>query len=370
MNSVASSAPFDRHGPVREGVSRTSRLDAESSLDEQPQLAEVDPGNIASWLTDVERDAASMVAQFRPFRASARRVRRSEDLERILDSDAEEKLGELDMLFTGGKFALATLMKEARHRFRDGSDLMLALRELRRRRYVDGGEVDGVEQAIEALVDSGEGRQIKAGINVALKAKVFGARMRIDPSMLRELYRQFLDFDGPCLVIYQDWIDRFGVTNRKRILDYVGVALMCDMQSLDPSCNCAAEFGPLIDTLSWTRMLSSADDVFVGRILEDALMRECKFTEACALATLLGGLQRPFAMTEVMLGALGDVLRPLSAGRRSQLLQFVLRGFASVPIPLFGDGEGRTVILTAIEAMIGRMYRRERQQARLCENAP
>lgn len=304
-----------------------------------------------------------MVAQFGRFRMSERRARRSEDLGRILDSDAEEKLDELDRLFKGGRFELATFMRGARERFQDSSDLVLALRELRRRRGSDGSEVDGIERAMEVLLNSGEEREIKAGINAALKAQVFGARMQLDPRKLRELYRQFLAFDGPCLLVYEDWIERFGAENRKRILEYIGVALTCDMQSLDPSYSCAAEFGPLIGTLNQTRMLSSADDIFVGQLLADALVRDCKLTEERALATMLGGLQRPFAIAEVMLDVLGDVFQPLALERRSQLLQLILRGFARVPTVLFVDVESRAATIGALEAMIGRVYWRERRQA-------
>ncbi|MGY4730895.1 type III secretion system gatekeeper subunit SctW [Burkholderia pyrrocinia] len=366
MSTIIGGGSIGRRGFSFDGGGSASRLDAEPSLDEQQQAGEVEVGNVQAQLAEVEDDAGDMMAQFGRFRASDRKARRSDDFERILDSDAEEKLDDLDALFKdgkGGKSDLSTLMSEARQRFQDSSDLMLAFRELRRKRRLEGEDVDTVERAMEDLLNSGEEKQVKAGINAALKAKVFGARMQLDPRKLRHLYRQFLEFEGSYLIVYEDWIEQFGAKKRKRILEYVRSALTYDMQSLDPSCRCAAEFGPLLGTLNQARILSSADELFVGRILDDALAHDCGMTEDRVLAMMLGGLQRPLEIAAVLLEAVGDVLKPLAAARRSQLLQLVLRSFTSVPITLFGEPTARHVLVEAIEEMIGTVYARERRQA-------
>ncbi|AIP66389.1 SctW family type III secretion system gatekeeper subunit BsaP [Burkholderia thailandensis] len=369
MSSIIGGASAARRGFSIDGTgSAANRLDAEPSLDDAPQTGAAGAADVQAQLAGVDEEAANAAAQFGRFRASERKGRRSDDLERILDTDADEKLDELAALLGGrasrGRVDLATLLRDARERFRDESDLLLALRELRRRRRLDGESVDVVERAIDELLAGDGNKRIKAGINAALKAKVFGARMQLDPCRLRELYRQFLEFDGSHLVVYEDWIEQFGASRRKRILDYVSAALSYDMQSHDPSCGCAAEFGPLLGTLHRARMLASADELFVGRLLDDALARDCGLTEERALATMLGGLQRPFSVADVLLRALGDLLEPLSAARRSQLLQLALRAFAGVPIALYGDADARRAALGAIEALIGATYARERRLAR------
>ncbi|MBD2941968.1 SctW family type III secretion system gatekeeper subunit BsaP [Burkholderia pseudomallei] len=369
MSSIIGGASAARRGFSIDGTgSAANRLDAEPSLDDAPQTGAAGAVDVQAQLAGVDEEAANAAAQFGRFRASERKGRRSDELERILDTDADEKLDELAALLGGraarGRADLATLLRDARERFRDESDLLLALRELRRRRRLDGESVDALERAIDELLAGDGAKRIKAGINAALKAKVFGARMQLDARRLRELYRQFLEFDGSHLVIYEDWIEQFGASRRKRILDYVSAALSYDMQSHDPSCGCAAEFGPLLGTLHRARMLASADEQFVGRLLDDALARDCGLTEARALATMLGGLQRPFSVADVLLGTLGDLLEPLAPARRSQLLQLALRAFAGVPIALYGDADARRAALGALEELIGATYARERRQAR------
>jgi type III secretion system TyeA family effector delivery regulator len=242
-------------------------------------------------------------------------------------------------------------------------DLMLALRELKRRKRVDGEPVDVVERAMDELLNTGDAKHIKAGINAALKAKVFGKRMQLDPAKLRQLYRQFLDFQGDHVLVYEDWIDQFGAGKRKRIMDYVGAALTYDMQSLDPSCGCAVEFGPLLGTLNNVRILSSADDVFVGRMLDDELAAGCDLSEERVLKVMLGGLQRPLSIAEIVTEQLGARLQFLPARKRSELMQLVLRGFASVPIALYSEAEERHALIATIQAMIGMLYAEERRRA-------
>ncbi|KWK77693.1 type III secretion system gatekeeper subunit SctW [Burkholderia ubonensis] len=368
MSTIVGGASYSRRGMSVDGDAPSSRLDAEPSLDQQPNIGANEAAEVQMQVAEAEDDAADILAQFGRFRASERRTRRSDDFERILDSDADEKLGDLEgrLAADGGrsvKLTVATLLREARERFSDGSDMLLALRELRRRRRLNGEHVEILEQAMEELLNGDEGKRVKAGVNAALKAKAFGARMQLDPRRLRDLYRQFLEFEGSYLVVYQDWIDQFGARKRKRILDYVRAALTYDMHSLDPSCRCAAEFGPLISTLNQARALSSADELFIGRMLKNDLACDCGITEDCALAMMLGGLQRPFAITEVLMDAMGDVLRMLADERRSQLLQLTLRAFAAIPTTLYGETEARDVVVTTVEDLIGVTFRRERQQA-------
>ncbi len=256
---------------------------------------------------------------------------------------------------------LPTLMREARRRFHDDSDLFLAFRELRRRRTLGGANVDVVEKALDEMTHGGDPKRIKAGVNAALSAKVFGRRMRVDPARLRQLYRQLLDSGSCFLRIYEEWIVQFGACQRKRIIEYVSAALSCDMQSLDPSYACVAEFGPLITTISNVRMLSSADVLFLGKLLTGALCGE-RITEECALRLMLGGLQRPFEIERLLLDALGPLLARLNPTSRSLLLQRALRGFACIPNGLYPEVEARNALISIVKAMNAELYRRERSR--------
>jgi type III secretion system YopN/LcrE/InvE/MxiC family regulator len=363
MSTIIGGTSLAHLAVPREARDSGARLDAEPSLDGQQQVVEAEAVNVQAQMAEVEDDAGSMMAQFGRFRASDRKARRSEDFERILDSDADEKIDDLVKQFKGGKGDLATLMREARQRFRDASDLMLALRELKRRKRLEGEPVDVVEKAMEELLQSDDAKQIKAGINSALKAKVFGKGMQLDPARLRQLYRQFLEFEGSHVLVYEDWIDQFGAPKRRRIMDYVGAALTYDMQSLDPSCGCPLEFGPLLGTLNNVRILSSADAVFVGRMLADELAAGCDLSEESVLKVMLGGLQRPLAIAEIVVEQLGARFRVLPARERSELMQLVLRSFVSVPIALFNEADERHALVATVQAMIGMLYTDERRRA-------
>nr|WP_269764954.1 type III secretion system gatekeeper subunit SctW [Burkholderia ubonensis] len=368
MSMVSGPTSAARLTSIRDQSERGARLDAEPSLDADTQV-QTQPVDIQAQMAEVEDDAGSMLAQFGRFRASSRSSRRSEDLERILDTDADEKTDELHTLLKDGKPKAPELLREGRQRFRDESDLMLALRELRRRKKLDGEPVDVVEKAMDELLTQGDGKQIKAGINAALKAKVFGKRMQLDPGRLRQLYRQFLVFEGSHLMVYEDWIEQFGSPKRKRIIDYVGAALTYDMQSLDPSCSCAAEFGPLLGTLGNVRLLSSADEVFVGRILDDDLAAAFQLDEDSVLQLMLGALQRPLAIGEVITERIGAVLRVLPSAQRCELMQLVLRAFVNVPITLYGEPDERHALIATIQNMMSLLYADERRRARMTRHS-
>lgn len=363
MNAIVGGLRSGQNWKSEENGNASDRLDSDPLITGGPELADAAAVDVQAEFAQAEDDASVMFAQFGRFRGTERRASRSEDLERILESDADEKMDELASRFKGQKPDRATLLSDARQRFGDGSDLMLALRELRRRKRLDAENVDEIEAALEELLNSEEKKRIKAGANAALKARMFGARMERDPRQLRDLYRQFVEFEGAYLTVYEYWIEQFGADKRKSILEYIGSALSYDMQSLEPSCDCSADFGPLLDTLQNVRTLSSADDLFVKRIVDDTLRDDCQLTEAMTLKVMLDGLQRPFDIGEVLLEILGERFSVLPAARTSELLQLLLWGFSSVPISLFEEENARPALMEAIQEMIGTVYKKERRVA-------
>ncbi|MGF6265259.1 type III secretion system YopN/LcrE/InvE/MxiC family regulator [Paraburkholderia youngii] len=340
-----------------------SRFETELLRDAGSEGVTMTPApEIHAEMAEVRDNAGDMMAQFGRLRVYDRKARRSEDFERILDSDIEEKLGDLVQMLRGSKVSAATLIREARGRFRDDSDLLLVFRELRRRQTLGGDNVDIVDKVLDDIVRGANQKQIKAGINVALKAKVFSNGMELDPAQLRNVYRQFLDFQDSYLVVYEDWIEQFGVRRRKRIMEYVSAALACDMQSLHPSYGRGAEFGPLIATLHNVRMLSSADELFVDKIIDDAHSSDRLVTEECALQLMLDGLKHPLEIEGVLLNALNPVIVRLDPISRSRLMQVVLRGFASLPIGLYSEVGARHALISIMQAMNERLYRSERRR--------
>ncbi|MGQ7883778.1 SctW family type III secretion system gatekeeper subunit BsaP, partial [Burkholderia pseudomallei] len=96
MSSIIGGASAARRGFSIDGTgSAANRLDAEPSLDDAPQTGAAGAADVQAQLAGVDEEAANAAAQFGRFRASERKGRRSDELERILDTDADEKLDEL-----------------------------------------------------------------------------------------------------------------------------------------------------------------------------------------------------------------------------------------------------------------------------------
>ncbi|WP_407973168.1 type III secretion system gatekeeper subunit SctW (plasmid) [Burkholderia pyrrocinia] len=347
----------------------STRLDRDASLDEGPdeQAALINLATQAQ-LMGADDDAAALLAEFGRFRPADRRTNRSDDFERMLDPEAGEKLddlaGVLKRLSVSGTRNVTVLLRDVMQRFPDPSDALLALRELRRRRTLDNEPVDFIDQAIDEWMQGHQARSIKAGVNVALKARAFGAQLRLDPRQLRQLYRQFLELEESYRMVYEYWIEEFGAARRKRILAFIAAALKYDMQSLDPSCGCAAEFGPLLTTTRHLRVLSSADAIFVGRLLDKVPEEAQLVSEELAVRVMLAGLQRPYALETVLAELLGPVLRVLPHTRRLEMMQRVSRAFGTIPVSIFDDLEERQAVIDTLRELMDSLYADEQAHIR------
>ncbi|EDT05166.1 type III secretion regulator YopN/LcrE/InvE/MxiC [Burkholderia ambifaria IOP40-10] len=347
----------------------STRLDRDASLDEAPdEQAELVNLAMQAQLMGADDDAAALLAEFGRFRPADRRTHRSDDLERMLDPEAGEKLddlaGALKRLSVSDTRNVAALLREVLQRFPDPSDALLALRELRRRRALDNESVEFIDQAIDEWMQGNQARPIKAGVNVALKARAFGAQLRLDPRQLRQLYRQFLELEESYRMVYEYWIEEFGAARRKRILAFIAAALKYDMQSLDPSCGCAAEFGPLLTMTRQLRVLSSADAIFVGRLLEKVPQDAQLVSEEQAVRLMLAGLQRPYALETVLAEWLGPVLRVLPPARRIDVMQRVSRAFGTLPVSIYDDLEERQAVIDTLRELMDALHADEQAHIR------
>ncbi|KVN98513.1 hypothetical protein WJ69_34215 [Burkholderia ubonensis] len=318
-------------------------------------------GNIQAQITDAQEDMSEVMAQFARRLGRRGSARRSDDAERILEPEAEEKLDELGRLIEFSQPNAQQLLGDARRRFGDVSDLMLALRELRRRRRLEGEPVDIVDDAIEELARAADPKLMKAGINVALKAKVFGKRMRLEPARLRQLYRQFLLFEGTYLMIYESWVEEYGLKRRRRILDFMQAALTYDMHSLDPSCTGAEEFGPLLSLLGRARTLNSADEQFLDRLVQSKLRVSAELTEALGITILLSALRSSANVAVMLEQLLAPELTALAPKEQSRIVQSVLRAAIALPLTVFDAAEDRYRLIDAIKAMADAPFEAERR---------
>ncbi|WP_303048485.1 HrpJ domain-containing protein, partial [Burkholderia pseudomallei] len=125
------------------------------SLDDVPPPPAARAADAQAQLAADGGAAAFAAAPIGRCRASARKARRVDELERIVDADLDEQIVALAALLGGraarGRADVATLLREARERFRDMLDLLRAPRAPRRRRRLAAEFVDALERAIDEL---------------------------------------------------------------------------------------------------------------------------------------------------------------------------------------------------------------------------
>jgi type III secretion system YopN/LcrE/InvE/MxiC family regulator len=187
------------------------------------------------------------------------------DHEHILADDAGALLDDIERASTQlPPDASEALLELMRQHFVDPSDVLMALRTLRKRFSLEG-YAEALEQAEQLLARQVPRRTLLSGANAALSARSHAPTSGLHATELRALYRGFVDVCPDALDIYSDWIETFDATRRALLITFIRDALVADMDAADPSCT-QAEFAPLAQALRALMGLRSADQVFVARL--------------------------------------------------------------------------------------------------------
>ncbi|MCW8276870.1 type III secretion system gatekeeper subunit SctW [Pseudomonas sp. PCH199] len=328
------------------GRAAQARLNTEKAAEHpQPQAdAEIDLDDsgtaaAAQRIVQISDEMSAALAQFRGRRLfELRSDALTDTFERVLEDDTVPKARQVLNLARLTDKPVAWLLEMARSLFPDDSDLALVLRELLRRRKLETATRQRLETLLQTVVAQGSPKRMNAGINSALKARMFGASMAMRAGLLRETYRDFLESDEGPLDCYQDWIALYGPPQRMSVLAFIEAALLTDISAQDPSCS-RAEFGQLLGRLIDLKHLRSADELFIGSLLGDALICRHNPHEPDWLVFLLGLLAYPDELDQLLLGALGERVLLSAHRERSTVLQKVRRLSLQLPTPLFADEE-------------------------------
>ncbi len=148
--------------------------------------------------------------------------------------------------------------------FPDPSDLAMALAELRRSDGLTPEDLEKIDLAYQALIDTEGKQKILAGVNASASALAFGDRLSLSPADLRQAYRILVMTQLREHVMYRYLIESFGFANRHDVVDYLEVAMACDLRAVNPSCS-NEEFSQLWHILYQIRLLRAADLIFVGK---------------------------------------------------------------------------------------------------------
>ncbi|WP_160105147.1 type III secretion system gatekeeper subunit SctW [Pseudomonas izuensis] len=328
------------------GRAAQARLNAEKAAEHpQPQAdADIDlddSGTAAAVgrFVQISDEMSAALAQFRGRRHfELKSDTLADNFERVLDDDTVPKARQILNLARLTDKPVTWLLQMVRHLFPDDSDLALVLRELLRRKKMEAATRQRLETLLQTVVAQGSPKRMNAGINAALKARMFGKSMAVRAALLRETYRDFLESDEGPIDCYQDWIALYGPPQRMNVLVFIEAALLTDISAQDPSCS-RAEFGHLLARVNDLKRLRSADDLFIGSLLGDALICRHNPHEPDWLVFLLGVLAYPDELDQLLLGALGERVLLSPHRERSTALQTLRRLSLQLPTPLFADEE-------------------------------
>ncbi|MGL5345481.1 MAG: type III secretion system gatekeeper subunit SctW [Plesiomonas sp.] len=287
----------------------------------------------------------------------------AESFERVLDEDVLPKVQQILNIVKAHGARAETLLQQLRSLFPDDSDLVLVLRALLRRRQLDEVVRKRLQALLKQVEDSSEPRQLKAGINCALKARLFGKAMSLSPGLLRASYRAFLTSEDHEVDLYADWIGSYGYERRALVLDFIEGSLIADTDSMDASCS-RLEFGNLLGRLSQLKLLRSADSLFVGTLLASPLVCGFNSHEESWLLLLLSILRYPQELDQLLAETVGESVL-LSVHRdRSALLFSLYKTCKSLPLALFIDESWFDLVLEALREMAGIAYQHELSEGR------
>ncbi|VVP32300.1 hypothetical protein PS865_04425 [Pseudomonas fluorescens] len=282
----------------------------------------------------------------------------SESFERVLEEDVIPRARHIIAIASEGNHSLEWLLQQARGLFPDDSDLVLVLRELLLRRGMAEATRERLQMMLQKVLEQAPAKRLKAGINVALKARMFGKALKMRAALMRDTYRSFLESEAGAAQSYEDWITLYGYQHRGSVLEFIETALLTDIDALDPSCS-REEFGQLLKKLGDLKRLRSADAAFIQRLLRNELIVRHNDREPDWLVFLLGLLQYPDELQQMLMEVFGERLLLVEHRERGQLLQILRLMCLALPAELFFDDEALQRLAQQFTELSDRVYAHE-----------
>lgn len=283
-------------------------------------------------------------------------------LDYILDEESPQKLQNLIGVLRNDKLlTVKQLLEFARSLFADPSDLYAALRGLLRNTKLSSRELKLLEEALESL-ESEEAenvRAMRAGLNIALKARMFGKKMDTDPGRLRDTYRKFLQGEGAALDNYEDWVADYGAGKRRIIADFMENALVTDIDANDPSCS-VPEFGYLLGHLTQIKNIRSSDFIFIEKIKRSNSLISMNNSEEEWLYFFFCILRNPESLFTLLKETGGTAFDAANATKKVELIQTLYRCCKMFPCEIFTDNGSRDELMTYFLEILNEGHNRER----------
>ena len=326
--------------PLRMQMSRPHQSsEPQSKVAAAPDDDATPAASVQRFVEDSDEMAAALRSQFRRRGDFGSKFEGfAESFERVLDEDVIPKARQIQSLAKLAERSIEWMLAQARGLFPDDSDLVLVLRELLREKVMAEATRQRLETLLQQVIVQSPPKRLKAGINSALKAKMFGKALALRAALLRDTYRSFLEFEGGPAESYEDWIAIYGYRHRGSVLEFIEAALLTDIDAHDPSCS-RDEFGQLLGKLGGIKRLRSVDVVFIrGGLAQEQVCRH-NASEPDWLVFMLGLLQFPDELDHLLSGLLGERLLLIAHHERAQLLQLLRLSCLALPQDLFGDDQ-------------------------------
>ncbi|MEA9389622.1 type III secretion system gatekeeper subunit SctW [Acerihabitans sp. TG2] len=283
----------------------------------------------------------------------------SSEFQRVLEDDGSAKAKALLKVSANDNMSLALLLNQARSLFPDDSDLVMVLRELLRQRNLNEKLKTLLKAVLKDVEDNSNPRDVKAGINCGIKARLFGQKhLDLKPILLRASYRRFLENEQDGMEEYQDWIACYGYLLRSVVLDFIEAALLADIDSQDPSCSCI-EFGGLIGKLGQLKLLRSGDSLFTKKLVSLDVIDHIGIAEPDWLIMYFSLLAQPQAIGEHLNVLLGETFLLFSHHERAKIIQVIYRSCKLLPHELFDNVESVHELLYELERLLAITYQQE-----------
>lgn len=349
---------------------RTSQAERQDALADGDGVLQVvddeSPAALLQRFSNATDEMSAAMAQFRSRRDYEKKSGAAGEgsFDQVLDEEVQPKFDKLVKILKGAEGSnIENLLRHARSLFPDESDLVLVLREMLRRRDLDEVVRKRLKKLLSQVEKEADPKRLKAGINVALKARLFGKTLMMSPAIMRESYRGFLASDEHEIDLYQEWISTYGLEKRGIVVNFMEDAVLADIDSADPSCS-YIEFGYLLGRLGQVKIIRSCDVLFVQKMLSDNFIREFNHDEAAWLCFMFDILQNPYKLGDHLVVLLGDYLRFYKKNEQAKLLQIIYANCKEIPYEAFLSKKGREKLLKKFESLASKALLNENIERR------
>ncbi|NEG59860.1 type III secretion system gatekeeper subunit SctW [Pantoea agglomerans] len=323
--------------------------------------------NLQQEINDASEEMADMLSTFGRFARAGRKKESSESdyYSSVLEEQADEKLEMLVKQVAKIRDA-KQLLNAARSLFPNESDLMLVLKELLRKKELSRLVKEKIKESLNELQKFGDQPKIQSGINVGRTARRFAQLedgKKLSAQALRESYLLFLGLDIPASYIYNEWIEEYGYSYRKRLLAFTLAALIADMKSYEPGIH-FAEFGPLSAKLSDARVLNTLDQSLNMKFAafpfkEQMRSEQLMINEEAIVNLYISGLLDREKFKNALQAFGHDFMPLLLIKQKAEVIQELRNIYNSTPDFLFMSPEYRDEIIDDISDVLYALHKKE-----------